>query len=209
MIKNRSLFIFSCLFFLAFIIFNFPFPHAAPIGELLFSSFEWPYNVNIAASIALFLLGLCLVSLVKSLNKFKLRVVLITVFTAFSLPLLTVKAYQQSVAAGIYAVDYDSQASRCQLEKTSDKTMLIQCELTFENYSNSDVQFMLQFVERDDMFQEFLHAIGPIKVKLPPDRSTVQIDEELDISEFKNLIDSGEGTGMAIIIEAEGKLRKL
>ena len=139
----------------------------------------------------------------------QVRVVLITVFTAFSLPLLTVKAYQQSIASGIYDVDYDPQASSCQLEKTSEQTMSIQCELTFKNYSNSEVQFMLQFVERDDMFQEFLHAIGPIKVKLPSDSSTLQIDEELDISEFKNSIDGGAGTGMAIIIEAEGKLRKL
>lgn len=214
MLKDRKLFFVSLFFFLSFIIFNFPFPHATPFGELIFSASSWPINNNSSAIIALLLLGLCLILLVKSLNKFKGRAVIIAILAAALLPPFIAKTYQHTLASGIYAVHYDSQASSCQFDKINDEIISIQCDLAFENYSSNDVQFTVEFNDRyrmeDDPVQELLNAVGPFKVTLSSNESgIIQFNREIDVSDLNNQLEAGGGNGMMITLHSDGNIRKL
>ncbi|MBD3106989.1 hypothetical protein IEO70_01175 [Bacillus sp. AGMB 02131] len=150
----------------------------------------------------------------KSLNKFIGRAVIIAIFAAALLPPWIVEKYQQTLATGIYAVHYDPQASNCQFEKTSDETMLIQCNLAFENYSSDDVQFTAEFEDRsrleDNPVYDLLEAAGSFKIALSGDEyGIITINKEVDVADLNNQIEAGGGYGITVTIQSEGKMRKL
>ena len=84
----------------------------------------------------------------KSENKHYGRVLFIAILVVVFAPMFIVSLFQKTFATGIYAVSYSSEESNCSFEMTGKKTLYGECELSFENHSNNDIQFTVEFLWR-------------------------------------------------------------
>lgn len=219
MIKNNRFMIVAVIFFLLSIALNFPFPHEYPIGQELSSSLIFPIRtmdgLNFIGITGLLLLLISLYFLVKSLEKYHLRMVLITLLLVVFLPMELVSAYQKTLATGIYAINYKREKSNCLFDMKDDKTLYASCQLPFENYSNEEVQFQIEFYEKylfeDDVpMVSLMNEEGPYEVLLHEKESeVVKIEAEIDISKLKSYPVSGEALSVNIMIKNGDRVRKL
>ncbi|MDR6121314.1 hypothetical protein QFZ87_000911 [Bacillus sp. SLBN-46] len=215
MIKDKKYLYIALIPFLLSMALNFPFPDAAPYGETLVSVFDIPIRtesgINFIGILSLLLLILCLYLLSKSLNKYKVRLVLLAILIAVFVPTYVVKSFQKTVATGIYAVSYESEESTCSFEKNNETTLNAICELPFKNYSDKSVEFTVVFKNLDYFpLGSIMNSQAPYKVGLKGnERRVVKIETSVDVSRLEIQMDSGEVAGFNFIIKSGGKSRKL
>jgi len=198
---------------------NFQFPHKYPYGEAVFTILNIPIRFangfHTVGITSLFLLILGLYLLMKSVNKHYGRVVFIAILVVIFTPIIVISAYQKTFATGIYAVSHMSEESTCRFEMTGKKTLYGECELSLINHSNDDVQFSVEFYEEYAFKDDFpmialMNVNSPYAVMLRgKEKKRINIKATIDVSDMEIHIDSGEATGMEIIIKAKGKSRSL
>lgn len=219
MIKNKNYLILAIIFFFISIALNFPFPHEYPVGQELSSAFRFPLTtmdgVSYIGITGLVLFIFSLFFLVKSLEMYHKRMVLVAMILVVFLPLEMVNAYQKTFATGIYAVEYERGESFYRFEMKDDTTLYAVCHLPFENHSNQTVQFNIEFYEKylfedDYPMLSLLNEGGPYEVTLHgKERQMVRIETEIDLSRFGRDSLSGEGWGINLMIVDGEKIRKL
>lgn len=94
-----------------------------------------------------------------------------------------VSGYQKMVATGIYAISYERNESTCHFEMIDKKTLSGTCNLPFENYSEHDVKFNIEFYDKylfeDEVpMMTLLNHNGPYEVLL-------QIEAEIDVLQME------------------------
>lgn len=213
------MFYFSLIFLFVAMILNFPFPHKYPYGEAIFMILNIPIRFAngvptvVITTLLLLMVGLYLLE--KSLQKYRMRIVIIAVFIAVFAPVFAVNSFQKNFATGIYAVSYSEEESNCSFEMINEKTLQAECELPFKNYSNNDVQFSVEFYE-ELVFKDYppmvslMNNNAPYEIMLKgKENKHVKIRTNIDVSNMENHIESGEATSVNIIIKSKGKSRNL
>lgn len=218
MLKNIRFLIIAIIFFFLSIALNFPFPHEYPFGQELTSALNFPITtisgVSYIGITALVLFSISLFFLVKSLEKFHLRMVLIAILLMVFLPMEMVSAYQKTLATGINAIEYERKGSICLFEMKDDTTLHANCQLPFENHSNKTVQFNIEFYERylfedETAFLSLLNEGAPYEVILHgKERKVVTIEAEIDLSKLSVGSMSGEAREVNLKIVDGDKVRK-
>lgn len=206
MVKNKKYLILAIILFLISIALNFPFPHEYPIGQEFSSAFIFPITtmngVSIIGVTGLVIFIISLIFLVKSLNQYHLRMVLIAMFLVIFLPMEMVNAYQTTLASGISAIEYERGESNYTFEMKDETTLFAICNLPFENHSKETVQFNIEFYEKylfedDYPMLSLLNEGGPYKVTLHGKESKViTIETEIDLAKFGRGGLSGQGSGI-------------
>ncbi|MBX9975028.1 hypothetical protein [Cytobacillus firmus] len=219
MIKNKKLFAASLALIVISIALNFPFPHENPLGEAALMILNIPIKsaegFHYAGVFILLLLVLGMVFLHRSLERYHLRSFFAVIIIVSLLPPFLAEAYQKTLADGIYAVSYVKDESLCTFEMLSEETLQGICELPFENYSNDEVSFTIGFYDRylteeDVQMLSLMNSGESINVKLLPNEAkVVRIEKEIDVSQIKNHVESGEAAYVSIIIKSGDKNRKL
>jgi hypothetical protein len=219
LIRDKKFLYLAIIFFFASIALNLPFPDKTLYGEtviLLNIPVKTLNGLNYVGITSLLLLIVSLYFLVKSLNKYHARLVVIVIIFAIFFPSFLVTSFQKTFAKGIYAISYVSDRSNCSFKMINDTTLHGECELPLENYNKNDAQFNLEFYEiqqfEDDMkMVSLMNNNAPYKVRLKGKESKrVKIETNIDVTKIKNHIESGEVKGgVNIIIKSEGKSRKL
>ena len=219
MIKNKKFLYLAIIFFFASITLNVPFPHTTLYGAT-FYMFNIPIKTlngyNYVGITSLLLLIVSLYFLVKSLNKYHARFVVITIIVAMSLPSFVVSLYQKTFATGIYSISYTDSGSHCRFQMINETILHGECELPFKNNSRNDVQFTVEFYEpykseNDIPMVSLLNKNTSNKVMLRGKESKlVKFETNIDVSKMKEHINSGEMTGgVNVIIKSGAKSRKL
>ncbi|RNA70183.1 hypothetical protein [Alteribacter keqinensis] len=216
MIIHKGYFIASLSLFFVVMALNFPFPHAtyqrgvhsAVVLGIPVSTTDgimwlgWLYITMIAAAVVL---------LVKALDKYKLRLSLLSLLLVNALPIATASAYERTIASGVYAVSYESGESVCEFNRTGNEPMKVECELMFTNHSNEAVFFTLSFMERYSGYKEFnevlslLNENGPYEVSLRgSERKVVSISKEMNVSTTSSAGRFGGGSFNGPNLKIEG-----
>jgi hypothetical protein len=152
LIKNAK-YLFVSIFLLIFsMALNFPFPHEYPLGQEVSSVFNIPITTTNGLSYigvtALTLLFASLYFLLKSLEMFHVRMVLLALAAVVFIPPNIASGYQKTFATGIYAISYERSVSTCHFEMIDKKILYGTCNLPFENYSEHDVKFNIEFYDK-------------------------------------------------------------
>jgi hypothetical protein len=219
MIKNKNYLFLAIIFFFISTALDFPFPHEYPAGQERSVALGFPITTMDGLSytgitgLILFIIGLFF--LVKSLELYHKRMVLIALVLVVILPFEMVNAYQKTFATGIYAIEYERGESNYTFEMKDDTTLYAICHLPFENHSNETVQFNIEFYEKY-LFEEdypmlsLLNEGGPYKVTLHgKERKVVTIETEIDLAKLERGGLSGQGWGINLMIVDGEKVRKL
>jgi hypothetical protein len=219
MIKNNKYLALAIILFFISIALNFPFPHEYPIGQELSSAFNFPITtmdgVSYIGVTGLILFIISLFFLVKSLDQYHVRMVLMAMFLVVFLPMEMVNAYQNTLARGIYAIEYERESSSCVFETKGEKTLTANCQLTFENHSNKTVRFSIEFYEKyrfegDMPVFPLLNKEGPYEVTLSgKQRETVIIDNEMELSQLGISYFGGHSSGINLKIVDGERVRNL
>lgn len=219
MIENKKLFFISLVVLFMSILLNFPYPHRYPFGEVVFSSLHIPTKSSSGflyvgiLTIVLLIIGLYLLG--KSLSKFQGRIGILTILIIFILPPIAVDTYQSSFASSIYALSYEAENSECKFEMVDNEMLQGECFLSFQNNSNKDVLFTVEFQEelifKDDLpVVSLMNNDAPYEIKIGKKESKrVNIKSMIDVSQMEEHIEGGSAQGMDIKIKANGKEREL
>ena len=219
MIKDKKYIYISVILLFISMALNFPFPHKNPYGVELISILDRPITtvngINFVAITSLLLLLASLYLLVKSLEKYHVRFVLIAIMLAIFAPPFAANSFQKTIATGIYAISYQSDESTCNFQMKNETTLHGVCELFFENYSNENTQFTIEFYERYP-FEEDVRMISlmnndaPYEVGLSGKESKrVIIEADIDVTQMENQVEFGEAKFVSIIIKAGKITRKV
>lgn len=216
-INNKKLFSVSILLLFIMIVLNFPFPHHYPFGEVVLSFLHIPSRLaggfHFIGIITMLLLIVGLVLLVRSVDKYRVRLLVVAIIIVFFIPPFVVSSFQQTLATGIYAVSYESEHSTCEFDMVDEKTLQGICVLPFQNYSNDDVTFTVEFYE-NHYFEEppmmsLMNENAPHEVTLGgKEGRQIIIENEIDVSTMKNHIESGGAQGIELIIHSTDKKRE-
>lgn len=217
MIKSKKMFYTALILFAASLTLNLPFPNEIPLGETILSDLNLPVRAAngllYVGITSLFLLLASLFSLDISMNKYKVRAILIAIMGAIFAPSMIVSSYQKTLATGIYAVSYESKSSSCNFNMINKKTLHGECRLPFKNYSNSEVKFSIEFYDKYDEEVSMITLMnnnGPYEVELKGNQSkTENIETNIDVSKIKNHIYGGNTMSVNIILKSGKKMRKL
>lgn len=219
MIKNKKFLILSIIFFFVSMALNFPFPHEYPLGQEISVALRFPITtmdgISYIGVTGLILFIISQFFLVKSLEIYHKRMVLIAVLLLMFLPMEMVSFYQKTFASGIYAVHYERNNSTCLFEMKDETTLYASCQLPFENNSNNPVQFNIEFYEKylfedDYPMKSLLNEGGPYEIILHgKERKIVTIETEMDLSKLGISGLSGESRGINLMILDGEKVRKL
>jgi hypothetical protein len=213
----KKLYIAIAIFILVMIV-NSPFPHDVPFS----AGSSWIMNIPINDSDGFILSGLILLAilcvgiylLATSLEKYRVRLVFLALVLYSLLPLFTINVYQNTLASGIYAIDYDIDSSDCQFERLDDKRMGISCNLLFENLSDDKVNFDFRFIT-EPFFEEKFKLVPLMNVDAPyhvslqgQETKVVRIQTELNAPRL-NGFSSGGSSQIHIEIFQGNKMRRL
>lgn len=187
--------------FILVMIINSPFPHEVPFS----AGNVYIMGIQINGSSGFNFVGLCLIValcvgvylLATSLEKYRVRLVFLALVLYFTLPLFTINVYQNTLATGIYAIDYDIDTSDCKFEQLGDKRMDVICNLPLENLSNDEVKFDIRFFNASLLGDQrklipLINESGPFEVSLQGhETKMVRIQTEVDISQLNSYSDGG------------------
>jgi hypothetical protein len=219
LIKNIKFFWAAIILLMLSSIVNFPFPNKSPFGETILSVVNIPVQNGVwkqfvgIASLVLLILGLFF--LTRSLEKYHKRAVLLALIIIATVPSMVIGTYQKTLATGTYAVTYDKFRSNCNFTLVDDSTLNGECELPFENRSEEEVQFTLDFYEEhlfdnDTPVVSLMNNDAPYNVRLQGKESkVVKIQTNIDVSNMKKHIQGGGASEINIIIKSGDKTRKL
>ena len=106
-VKNYKRLCIAIGIFILVMIVNSPFPHEVPFS----AGSSWIMNIPINDADGFILSGLILCVgvylLATSLEKYRVRLVFLALVLYSLLPLFIINVYQNTLASGIYAIDYD------------------------------------------------------------------------------------------------------
>ncbi len=204
--------------FVLVMIFNLPFPHSVPFS----AGNDYIMGIQINGSSGFNFVGLFLIValcvgvylLATSLEKYRVRLVFLALILFSLLPQYMVDVYQNTLASGIYAIDYDIDTSDCQFEQLDDKRMDVTCNLPLENLSNDEVKFDIRFLNASLLGDQrklvpLINESGPFEVSLQgSETKMVRIQTEVDISRLNSYSDGGS-TNVHIEIVQGKKMRRL
>lgn len=210
---------FSLILLSVAMIVNFPFPHKDPYGESVLAIFNIPIKFangfHTVGITTLLLLVVGIYFLVKSLKKYAGRIALIVIVIVIFAPTFLVNSFQKNFATGIYAVSYTSEESKCRFEMADQETLYGECDLSFKNHSNKDVQFTVEFYE-EHLFKDELPMVSlmnngaPFEVMLRgKENKRAKVTADIDVSAMEKHIEGGEAMGVNITITSKGKSRNL
>ena len=213
----KRLYIAIAIFILVMIV-NSPFPHEVPFS----AGSYWIMNIPINDADGFILSGLILLVilcvgvylLTTSLEKYRVRMVFLALILYSLLPFFTINVYQNTLASGIYAIDYDIDSSDCQFEQLDDKRMDVICNLPLENLSDEEVKFDVRFFnttffEENNKLVPLMNEDGPFEISLQGHESkVVRIQTELEVSRL-NGFSGGGNFGVHIEISQGNKMRRL
>ncbi|MGM0845687.1 MAG: hypothetical protein ACQEUT_11975 [Bacillota bacterium] len=217
MIKNK-LALFSSAVILIFCRFlYFPFPNNNMIdARTTFMSFPITdidgYNPLAIMRSILFIIAMVL--LVKGLNKYRVRTLIITAIVYALMPLPLISVYQETLAEGVAAISYDGQGT-CDFEEVSEGKLYGECNLNLHNRSGKPVALEIEFLDSSYMpegirMDSLMNEAGPYTVRLQANsKETVEIKELLDLSQVKNRIDGGSSMNVHIKISDGNNVRLL
>ncbi len=221
MIRNKCFLLIAAILFVIILVLNLPFPNTYPFGETILLKFHLPTRMfesfHIIGNISVILLLVSLSLFMKSLNKYRIRLIILIIILFSILPSAIVGLYQSTFAKGIYAISYEQQAANCNFEMVKEQVLEGRCELPMENRSNKKVEFQLEFIDSwptDDAEDRetitMMNYNGPYTVKLTSKESKiVYIETKIDVSKMKNYVESGEVGGFQIHLTSGGKARDL
>lgn len=219
MIENKLFFRIFVIIILFLIMINFPFPHAYPFGETILTTFQIPIRIgngfHVIGLFSLVLFGIGLFLLIKSLRKWKIRSVIITIIIIALLPPILINFYQNTIATGIYGVSYENDEGQCDFDMINEETIQGRCELSFTNHTSKVVTFDVEFYEEiayeDDVAMlSLMNQNGLHEVSLNgKERRRVVFEKNIDVSKMEDHMESGSASLFNIIIIANGKSRQL
>lgn len=217
MINNKRMFTAALVLLGAVMVLNFPFPHKYPLGEGLLTIFNIPVTlesgIHLPGILVLILLLGSFYLLAKSLDMFKGRVILAAILAVSLMPPFLADMYQRTAASGIYAVKYEKELSTCSFEMGERKHLHGTCTVPLKNYSSRGADFSLSFSDYPDTeipFASLMNKAGPFSIHLDPNEERfIELTADIDVSGMDHYTDSGEGSYINIVIEAEGKERRL
>lgn len=218
MIKNKTYFYFSIILMVLVIVLNFPFPHGQSHltdVSVLNISITTVDGIQYTGMAIFLLLVLGLYLLVKSLGKYRGRIILLAILVISFAPLIIVKSYQHTIATGIYAISYERDQSNCSFNMIDENILQGICQLPFKNYSSKDVQFTIEFYEQyifdDDVrMLSLMNNDNPYKVNIEgKETKHVKIESNIDVSKLEHYTTNGSASHVNLIIKSGEKYRDL
>ncbi|SEN55557.1 hypothetical protein SAMN05192533_11521 [Mesobacillus persicus] len=218
-IINKKLLVFAGILFITSTALTFPFPDTYLSSRTLTSIFNIPITtmdgVNTIGVFGLLLLVASLLLLAKSLDKYRVRSVFVAMILFMLMPYLLISIYQQTIATGIYAVNYELDSSQCEFTRVDANTVNGVCEFSFTNNSRNAVEFGVEFYD-DYWYEESVQTVSlmntgaPYKVELAgKEKKRVTVETNIDVSEVENQFDQASSYQVNIKIHAENEERKL
>lgn len=173
-------------------ILNFPFPHSEPFVAGNSSAMSIPikdmegYKFGGLLLLTILIIGIYL--LATSLEKYRARLVILAIFLYFLLPFFLINVYQNTIASGIYAIDYELDESKCEFDKMDEQRVRVVCSLPLENLSEEAATFDVRFFDKTYFGERFklvplINEKGPFTVTLQGrETKVVRIKTELAVS---------------------------
>lgn len=218
-IKSKKLLILAIALLGIVVLLNIPYPHSRTIGAsliILNIPIKYPDGVNYLGWGYVFIIFFSLVLLGASLKKYHGRFILLAITLVVTSPQFIANAFQNTVATGIYAIEYNPEDSKCKFNTYENATLQVECELWFKNHSRKDVTFAVEFIE-DDPFGDGLMTVSLLNAEKPLEvtiegrhRMPIFITEAIDLSHLEgNYISSGTSSYVNIIMRDGNKYREL
>ncbi|MFJ7736641.1 hypothetical protein ACIQ2D_09875 [Lysinibacillus sp. NPDC097287] len=217
MIKNWYCFGVAIVLWLICMWLTMPFPDALNIERgvsVLNVLIKTKDGYQIEGLLTILLLSICLYFLIYGVKKHQIFWSLALIVSFVFVPSLIVNAYQNTLATGINAVSYDIDKSDCRFKLEDDYTLKGTCRLPLQNLSTEEVTLNLEFYEtywyEDDVRSVSLMNAGlPYEVKLKgKQKKWVRVETLIDVSQLENHIEKGTVSGVHIIINGGGKIRR-
>ncbi|WP_026673748.1 hypothetical protein [Alkalihalobacterium bogoriense] len=217
MIKSKKQLILAIALFVIVIFVNIPFPHFHTTLGANLTLFNIPlnnkYGLNYIGIASVLVIIIGLIILHRSLEKYRVRLIILAFVLVSITPQLLVNVFQKTIATGIYAIEYNPGDSKCEFTTFNSDTLHGHCELWFQNHSNHEVTFTVEFydyrMDRTKMVslmnsEEPIEIIVEGKIKKP-----IIITKEIDVSNLDNYISSGTSSYVNIIMRDGNKYREL
>lgn len=196
MVKNKGALIGSAVILCICMSLFFPFPDNKMIdARTTFMSFPISGHdgYNILGIIGSFLFIFAMILLVKGLNKYHFRTVVIALFVYTLLPLLLIPMYQETLADGIAAISYDGKGT-CDFENVGEDENVLngECNLLLHNRSSETVSFQIEFLDRfftedETRLTSLMNVNGPYIITIEANsEKSIQLNELLDLSDVPN-----------------------
>ncbi|MBU9723546.1 MULTISPECIES: hypothetical protein [Bacillaceae] len=224
LIENKRKFWIGVSILAAITIIVLPYPHDLALGETVLIALGIPPFSNMETYTGLHFVGISmfillitgLTFIVQSINKWKGRIVILTLIFLPSIPTFIVETIQTTVASGVYAVSYDKDQSHCSFNTMEEFSFVeIECTIPLRNYQSEEVQLELVFLESrtsDIPTYSLLNTNGPYEMTLGPKTSqTLTIKERINLSDIEGDYSvSGSSSVVNIrLIDDEGRERRL
>jgi len=217
MIKDMRYFYAGIACFILAMVINFPFPHDqfGTVEILDIATTDMEGNLVISGVITLLFLLVSMFFIVKSLEKYHIRVLVIVIILFIFSPNLFVDFYQKTFASDIYAVSYDREESTCEFTMDSQEKLQGVCVLSFENHSQDDVEFTVDFYDQywfegERPALSLMNQDAPFTVKLGGNHSVMaRVETSIEVSEMEHQIQGGSFNEINIKIKSENGEREL
>lgn len=137
-----------------------------------------------------------MILLAYSMEKYKIRTIIIALIGYALVPNIVITAYQETIANGIYAISYDGNGD-CSFDTVEQDIINGECSFVLHNRSNKPVSFELEFLDtdlwRDDTrFESLMNIAGPYRMTIEANhKKMIHLEELLDVSEVPNRIEGG------------------
>ncbi|WP_416147298.1 hypothetical protein ACM26V_13830 [Salipaludibacillus sp. HK11] len=217
LIQNRKQFWIGVTLLLITTVIVLPFPHNKLLGESLllaigippFSNMETYTGLHFVGIGSLILIIISLTYIAKSLSKWRIRIIILTLILFSALPHVIVDTLQSTFASGIYAISYESERSQCSFQLEGGETEgEIKCSIFLENKRNKAVDFEIVFQKsRFDEFETYsrLNQEGPYYFTLGPRESRyLEFNMKVDMS-GEEIYSSRSRTDLVEIILRDNK----
>lgn len=219
MIKSKKQLILAIALLGIVVLLNIPYPHSRTIGASLIIMnipINYPDGINYLGWGYVFIIFFSLILLGASLKKYHGRFILLAIALVVTSPQFIANAFQNTVATGIYAIEYNPSDSNCKFNTVQNATLHVECELWFKNHSRNDVTFTVEFIE-DDPFGEGIKSVSLLNADKPlavtigrKHREPIFISKEIDLTILDgNYISSGNFSYIHIIMRDGNKYREL
>lgn len=216
--ENKKRFYIALVFFFIYLIISSHFIYEGyPQNNTFIFSIplkSW-IGLNYVGIIGLIFLFISFYLLVKALNKYKGRMLLLALFLAAITPQVLADTYQKTFATGVYAISYEQENSECEFTMDDlEVDLQVKCELILENHSGDDIELFVEFIglysKRDDSMIKLLNNDAPYKIKLQKhQKNYVEIYTTIQSSNLEYSMEGGGMSGMNIIIKSDGVERTL
>lgn len=218
MIKNRYCFGISVILWLICMWLTMPFPNALSTEQgvaVLNVLIKTKDGYQIEGLLTILLLCISLYFLIYAVKKYRIFWSIALIVSFVFVPTLSVNAYQNTLATGIQAVSYDIDKSECKFKLEDDYTLKGACHLPLQNLSTEEVAFNLLFYEtywHEDVVRSvsLMNEGLPYEVKLKgKQKKWVKVEALINVSQIENHIEKGTVSGIHIMINGGGQIRKL